>query len=299
MVTIHCALCKEKELPVELYPASFNPETISNQTYIARRTPDQTHFRMVKCTNCGLIFSNPILSEEFILQKYADSLFEFSSETSYLADTYYEYLKKILANFSDPTKISLVEIGCANGFFLKKVREFGLENVSGIDPSIESVQQANIDIKNKILIGTLDENSYPPDSIDIICCFHTLDHIIDINQFLNQVHRILKPGGYALFIVHDTEGLTVKLFGQRSPIFILQHIYLFNKKNLAMLFKSHNFSINSVFDVQNRFPLNYWLRMMPIHSGLKNVVRKITQLLSLETTAISLKAGNIGIICRK
>jgi uncharacterized Zn finger protein len=38
--------------------------------FAARRTPARIHFRIVECTQCGLVYSNPIYPPDDILQLY-------------------------------------------------------------------------------------------------------------------------------------------------------------------------------------------------------------------------------------
>src|SRR5258708_1364252 len=107
---------------------------------------------------------------------------------------------------------------------------------------------------------------------DIICCFHTLDHIVNPNLFLANTYVLLKKGGKIVFIVHDTDGLSVRLFGEKSPIFDIEHIYLFNKNSLGRLFKKNHFIVDEIFSVKNTYPLTYWLRMSPIPKLVKHIL---------------------------
>jgi len=39
---------------------------------------------------------------------------------------------------------------------------------------------------------------FDADSFDVIVCFHTLHHIPNVSTVLNEIYRVLKPGGYVL-----------------------------------------------------------------------------------------------------
>src|SRR3972149_6180080 len=74
-------------------------------------------------------------------------------------------------------------------------------------------------IRKEIKINIFDRKLFNKNTFDIILCFHTLDHVVDPNLFLKDVNLLLKKKGKVLFVVHDTDALSAKLFGQKSPIF--------------------------------------------------------------------------------
>ena len=298
MKELQCAICAEKQQLKELYPATFTYKKITAKTFSARRTPDRMHYRFVVCERCGFIFSNPILSTREIAKLYTESGFDYSFESSYLKKTYGYYLKKLLDK-KKSNKLTLLDIGCGNGFFLEEAKALGIKNVWGVEPGNDTVKKAPGWLQKKIKIAMFKKNTFEKDMFDIVCCFHTLDHIVDPNTFLQNVKTILKTGGKILFIVHDTNGLSVKLFGEKSPIFDIEHIYLFNKKTLARLFEKNGFTVTETFSVQNTYPLQYWLRMLPFPKTVKNVIISLLVQTKLANIPFSIRAGNIGIIAQK
>lgn len=299
MVVTHCAVCKNKEKIRVLYPATFNLQKINVKTFSARRTPDRMHHQFVKCEKCGLIFSNPILEPKKIFSLYKGSEFHYTVESTYLAKTYGMYLQKARKSLPLSKKLKLLDIGCGNGFFLEEAKRMGVHDVWGIEPGKETVKHARSDIREKIKVDILRPGLFKKNSFDIITCFHTLDHIIDPNAFLNEVFSLLKKGGKILFIVHNTDGLSVKLFGENSPIFDIEHMYLFNPKSLARICTKNGFKKADVFEVKNTYPLGYWSRMIPLPKGVKKSLLSLLKQTKLENVSIGIKAGNIGIIAEK
>jgi SAM-dependent methyltransferase len=47
---------------------------------------------------------------------------------------------------------------------------------------------------------------FPDQSIDIMMCNHVLEHVPDDRKAMAEIHRVLKPGGWALLLVPDLEG---------------------------------------------------------------------------------------------
>lgn len=292
MITTYCAICNKKGKLQELYPATFDLKKLDAKVFSARRTPDHMHYRFVKCQKCGLIFSNPILKEDKIAKLYLDSGFSYSQEAEYLKKTYWNLVPRLHSG-----SVKLLDVGCGNGFFLEEAKAQGVKDVWGVEPGEPSVKQAPKWLQKRIKIAMLKPRLFKAGSFDVVCCFHTLDHIVDPNAFLQQCRTLLKRGGSAVFVVHDTGGLSVKLFGEKSAIFDIEHIYLFNKRTLAQIFEQNGFEVVEVVDIKNTYPLGYWLRMVPVPG--KSLWLRILEMTGVGKMPISIKAGNIGIIARK
>jgi len=281
-----------------LYSSTFNLKNISKNTYSARRLPDKIHHRIVKCIRCSLVFSSPIISLQKISKLYKESLCNYEDQIPYLIKTYMNIIKKIKNNM--PRNPKVLEVGCGNGFFLRALLDLGLtKNVFGVEPSIKMVLQADQNLRSRIKVNIFKKHLFPKESFDLICCFHTLDHMIDPNEFIRVSHSLLKRNGYVVVVVHDTEGLSVKLFGEKSAIFDIEHIYLFNKKTLRKIFVRNSFKVIKVFNLVNSYPLNYWMQM----SGFPRIVKRYTEfvfnILGIGKRGVSIPAGNIALIAKK
>lgn len=295
MLKTMCAICGNNKNTKVLYKSTFSNKKLNSNIFSARRTPDRLHYRLVKCENCGLIFSNPILDLNKINSLYLKSDFNYSGESEYLKKTYFKYFQKYLSikNLKDK---KILEIGCGNGFFLEELKDKGIKNVYGIEPGIESVKKAPLKIRNNIKTDILKEGLFAKESFDIILCFHTLDHIPNPNKFLSISYSLLKKGGQVFFIVHNTNGLSVKLLKEKSPIFDIEHIYLFNKSNLSAIFTKNRFNNTNVFDISNTYPLSYWIKLFPIPIFFKKTILNLLKLTKIGLIPVKLNAGNIGII---
>lgn len=293
MVVKECALCGKKQKIRLLYPESLKRTSINTNSFSARRIPDRTHYQINRCQKCGLIFSSPVFSEEEINSLYKKSDMIYDNLTKFLSRTYFSYLKPALPKNKD---LSLLDVGCGDGFFLKAIQELtGLE-VWGIEPSQKAIKKAASSLRTHIKNDVLRKGVFSQANFNIVTCFHTLDHVVDPNEFLKVARGLLKKGGFAFFVVHDSEGLSVQLFGEKSPIFDIEHIYLFNKKTLRKLFKNNGFKRVEVFDIKNTYPLSYWIKMTPLPKSIKIPLINLFQKPHLNNLSCTLGAGNIGIL---
>lgn len=297
MKIIQCAICKTNKHTSVLFDETMDFKTIDADIFSARRIPDQVHYQLLECHQCGLIFSSPILEEKVLKKLYRDSKLTYDHEIDSLKTTYGNYLQQTLKYAVKNPK--LLEVGGGNGFFLEQAKDLGVQDVSGVEPSQHAVDQARGDIKKKMIVDFFPSKKIKPLSKDIICVFQTLDHITDPNSFLKACHKTLKKDGLVLTILHDTQGLSVKILKEKSPIFDIEHIFLFNKKTLAKIFEQNGFETVEVFAVKNTFPIRYWIRMFPLPKFVKKSITQLLKFVGLDGLPITLGAGNIGIIARK
>lgn len=103
-----------------------------------------------------------------------------------------------------PANSRILEIGCGNGMFLKRLtgeghETFGLEinkasakilNENGLKVFCKNIQSFSEEYKN---------------SFDIVACFQVLEHIYDINTFLNSAVKLLKKGGSLIISVPNND----------------------------------------------------------------------------------------------
>jgi len=295
MREITCAICGTNKYAEVLYPANFSESDFNEKIFSARRLPDKIHYRILKCTKCGLIFSNPIAEESKIADLYGKSKLTYRAEIKYLKKTYGFYLKSLENLVSG--KQRLLEIGCGNGFFLEEAKRLDYKEVYGIEPGREMVNSARGDIRQNIVVDIFRNGLFKENFFDLVCIFQTIDHVPQPLELLKDVHRILKKRGLVFIISHDTASISAKILGEKSPIFDLEHIYLFNKKNIGAVLTKAGFTVEKIFNIANTYPLKYWLFMMPLPQSFRNVIKRNKG--GWGERELTFSAGNFAVVARK
>lgn len=285
---LSCPLCGKQNFKV-VYKENFSENLINEDTFSARRLPDKIHCKIVKCRKCGLIFSNPTIENSDEL--YKKSKFTYQEEIDDLKESYAYYLERIKL----ASKKNFLEIGCGNGFFLEKALELGFENVVGVEPSIEAVNQSAV--KDNIIVDVFKAGLFPDNQFDVICMFQTFDHVSSPNEFLTDCYKCLKKDGIILAINHNIGALTAKFLGERCPMIDIEHPILYDKNTLREIFVKNNFKVEKVFSVKNNYPIYYWIKLLPFPKRLKSVLVKIFS--NMKGLKLKLSAGNMGIVAKK
>ncbi|WP_428514194.1 bifunctional 2-polyprenyl-6-hydroxyphenol methylase/3-demethylubiquinol 3-O-methyltransferase UbiG [Roseovarius sp.] len=97
----------------------------------------------------------------------------------------------------------VLDLGCAGGFMAEAMAQRGAQ-VIGIDPAKEAIAtarshaaQSGLDIRYDTGVG--EALPYDDAAFDAVVCVDVLEHVSDLEQVLQEVARVLKPGGLFLF----------------------------------------------------------------------------------------------------
>tara|TARA_R110002096_G_scaffold15071_6_gene53166 strand:- start:2170 stop:3108 length:939 start_codon:yes stop_codon:yes gene_type:complete len=294
LVPTQCPLCKDAD-DVEIYPGTFSPDSFSAEIFSARRLPDQVHYRIVRCDECGLIRSNPVIEFSRLDQLYEESLFTYGDEVENITKTYVHYLKKLLSHGAK--KGAYLEIGCGNGFLLTEAKKLGFEKVIGVEPSCDAASQAPPKTQESIVQEMFRAGLFEDNSFDVICFFQVLDHIENPLEFLEICYRALKPGGHILGLNHNVDSVSAKILKNRSPIFDIEHIHLFNPDTMGKIFTRAGFRPLQVTPVANYYSISYLIRLIPLPGRLKDFLVSLLQ--SAKQLRVWVRLGNLMLIGTK
>jgi SAM-dependent methyltransferase len=293
----HCLFCADDACLRDVYARNFRDEDLNPEVFSARRVTEHFHYRMARCSRTGLLFSREILPDDVLQTLYAGGKVTFSAYADILRKDYWRPLEKALRRESGFDRGSALEIGCSSGFFLEELLARGFRRVRGCEPGVEAKAIAADSVRDGIRTGFFTGDAYPDGAFDLICAFQTLDHLSDPLAVLRTCLDKLRPGGLAYLIVHNADGLQARLFGEKSPIIDVEHIYLFNPRTLSMAVEKAGFRTVASFPIANSYPLEYWIRHAPL--PFKRGIAAACGMLGLGRLALPLSLGNIGIIARK
>jgi hypothetical protein len=97
-----------------------------------------------------------------------------------------------------------------------------------------------------------------------------------------------------VLVCHNVDALVNKALGEYSPVFDIEHIFLFNPATLRKLVEPYGFITRDIGKVANTYPLSYWLRYVPI---VNRFVERFPS--SVKDILLTFDAGNIYICAQK
>lgn len=115
----------------------------------------------------------------------------------------FDGISEVLEELKIEPKV-LLEVGCANGWRLKKLQQRYGCTVCGIDPSraaIEAAHKSGLS-PDHIILGTADKLEAPDQSFDMVIFGFCLCFIApeDWQAMVSETNRVLKEGGYIVVL---------------------------------------------------------------------------------------------------
>jgi 2-polyprenyl-3-methyl-5-hydroxy-6-metoxy-1,4-benzoquinol methylase len=207
-------------------------------------------FRFVNCDACGLAYQTPRLRVEHIGAYYDDEYIAHRKKTDWgMLTGFFEWVMDRHDRQKDAIvrryvrlgpEHRVLDVGCAVGTFLQKMRQRYGARVTGVDfkdlrghPALEGVD---------FRCGLFYELPLPDGCYDLVTMWHFLEHDYEPLRTLRTARRILAPEGRLIIEVPRLDSLTARLFGARWPgVQAPQHTALYDRAALLRLVRAAGF----------------------------------------------------------
>jgi 2-polyprenyl-3-methyl-5-hydroxy-6-metoxy-1,4-benzoquinol methylase len=301
--TVSCALCHSDSYRV-LYTACFSPEANADKILEKFRLHggDILLDQVVQCTRCGLVYINPRLHNDVIVQDYKDAAIigykeQFVSQNKGREIAFTRSIQFINKLYPDRGK--LLDIGTAAGTFLAVAQKYGW-SVCGCEPNEWFCTWAKKHYGIHIDQGTVFQQHYPESTFDIITLWDVIEHVPDPRALLAHCFALLKPGGLLIFTYPDIGSWIARLMGRHWVFLMSVHLYYFTRKTVARLLQSIGFSILKSSPHLQTLQLGYIVYRMHTHSRiLARISKWFADLLKLNDLMVPYWVGINCIVAKK
>jgi len=99
--------------------------------------------------------------------------------------------------------------------------------------------------KDSDVVSDITEIQLSDASVDVIICCHTLEHVRNYEKGIQELYRILKPGGTAIIAVPQTEHLAASRRDRNDTFYGYGHLWEFGQDFAATLTEA-GFSVRTV-----------------------------------------------------
>lgn len=287
-----CPVCRADADQATLFVEnSIDPSKLSGFSFSSRKAPEYMSYRLVQCQVCDLVYADHPPDADELAHAYHQADYDSSEEANDAAAAYILAAQSVLAQLKQ--RCRALEIGTGTGIFLDFLKSEGFTELIGVEPSSAAIQAAPEHRRAWIREGVFEEENFNPESFDLVCCFMTLEHVRDPRVIAEAALRLLRPGGAFIAVTHDYRSPVNRLLGKRSPIIDIEHMQLFSTASVRQLLEGTGYQNVTVKAFVNRYRLGYWLRLVPLPTGLKSRLARLLQATGLDNLKLGIRVGNV------
>ncbi len=199
---------------------------------------EKNSFLMLSCQNCFSLYSSHLPADE----QAEDYDVYYTEENLKVPEFILDRLNEIVEGFQPYfTHGRFLDIGFGAATLMQTAEKKGWK-VTGAEVSKPAVEHAR-KLGFEVFHGDLNEAKYPDNHFDVITASEIIEHCPQPEILLDEVIRILRPGGLFWATTPSAKGLSYKLTGlEWSVIYPPEHLQLFSKKGAGLMLKKSGFS---------------------------------------------------------
>lgn len=237
-----CPSCKRTELI---------PHLIVSDHLVSQET-----FAISKCSNCGLLTTNPRPSNSE-LGKYYESnqyLSHHSTSISPIALTYnlirkisiQRKLKWISKYHQKPT--SILDFGCGTGTFINYCKTKGWA-ITAVEPDDDARKIAEQNT-NQQLHSSLTELK-KTETFDVITAWHVLEHVPNLKEVVKSLKSKLNKKGQLFLALPNHQSYDAKLYKELWAGYdVPRHLNHFDQKSIKSLSKKEKLKVKEIIPMK-------------------------------------------------
>ena len=147
---------------------------------------------------------------------------------------------------SQSQKGKLLDIGAGTGDFLVVAKNDGWQTI-GIEPSAKAKAIAlNKGVNFADNLWDLESHSF-----DVITMWHVLEHVPNLDEYISELKRLLKPSGTILIAVPNFKSFDAEYYGKFWAAYdVPRHIWHFSKIAIGKLFAEKEMKLAEVLPMK-------------------------------------------------
>lgn len=201
--------------------------------------PLPNRYRIVICEECGFSFADMDCSQKIFDKYYSEcNVYQEAISLRKREREDWQYIADFIKQHGS-IESSVLDVGCGGGELLERLKQEGIGNICGLDPSPESIERLRTKQINGICSNIFDEiKTEHFQTFDFVVSTAVIEHIFDLNIYIEQMKKYLKKDGYLIILVPNVDGF------RNCPLplahyFNQEHINYFGADSLDNLLKTH------------------------------------------------------------
>ncbi len=230
-------------------------DAFKNFLVVADKAVSKESFVIVECENCHFKFTNPRPDAASIGMYYeSEEYISHSNTKSGIINKAYHMVRSIttkqkveLINRYSPSKGTILDYGCGTGVFLGACKKDGWE-VRGVEPNQRARQLATEETGELIAPQLQDLQG---EKYDVITLWHVLEHVMSLNETLDQLVDCLQEDGTLVIAVPNADSHDAQEYKENWAAYdVPRHLYHFTQQTMKRLLKRHKMQLEEVLPMK-------------------------------------------------
>ena len=236
-------------------------------------------FSIVECETCGYRFTSPRPKEKFIGKYYQSKNYISHNATKkglinkiYHIVRKYQFYKKnqLIEKYSKTDGKKILDVGCGTGDFLSYMRHKKWE-IDGIEKD-EGAKKIAIE-KNNIKISSNLLSLKGKNMFDVVTMWHVLEHVYDIQAYIENIYKILKEGGVIIIAVPNCNSYDAQKYKENWVAYDLPiHVSHFRRADIKNIANKNNLKLKHI---EPMFFDAYYISMLSSKKKGENLIKGI------------------------
>lgn len=229
-----CRVCEGNSVETLI---DFGDQPIVNNFLSSHNEEYKTYpFRLGFCLKCGFLQLIDTINPEILYKNY----FTVSSWKNQ------PHVQRLIEVIEDITGLNhndrILEIGCNDGSFLEQLRTKGYSNIFGVEPTQDSFELATskkLEVNHCFFTNKTSRNYYEKNDFNLVVTRQVLEHISDLDDFLEGINFVLNDEGTLVIEIPDSQANINSLdYGLWE-----EHVNYFTLNTLKTLLHKHFFNV--------------------------------------------------------
>jgi SAM-dependent methyltransferase len=208
-------------------------------------------FKIVRCTDCGLIRTDNPPAENIIGKYYlSEDYISHSDSKKGITDHLYHYARnimlrrkeKLISRLFVKNKGSLLDIGSGTGYFPAFMQKKGWK-VQGIEIS-EQARNFSVSRFGLAVFPPEEIENMSHESYDCITLWHVMEHFNDPVYWFAKIRHLLKDNGYCIVAVPNAASSDARWFGKFWAAYdVPRHLWHFTPDSFSDMAARNGFKL--------------------------------------------------------
>jgi SAM-dependent methyltransferase len=150
----------------------------------------------------------------------------------------------------------LLDVGCATGDFLARMRRHGAWELTGLEQDQHAASMARQEYGLEVYTGPLDEVELAQGGFDVVTMWDVIEHVPRPGASLRRIGEWLRPGGWLIMRTPDADSPYARAFGRYwAGLDAPRHLVVFGRSTLTRLLTENGFQIERVWTLSGSHAL--------------------------------------------